>query len=157
LTIWPKNVQTFFQDFCGISSAARGARTKQLEIALRDHKTLVNKGNYHVLAFPVEKSSRAEGRMTILISTREKRLGQDEQDFTGFKMCSEKKTPVLILSILLILSKLNCRDGRCRLANAPPEKRKFLRKSQLWPEDFTAKLFCNVEFWMACPPSCPPQ
>ena len=30
----------------------------------------------------------------------------------------------------------------------PPEKRKFLRKSQLWSEDFTAKLFCNVEFWL---------
>jgi hypothetical protein len=25
---------------------------------------------------------------------------------------------------------------------------KYLRKSQLWSEDFTAKLFCNVEFWM---------
>jgi hypothetical protein len=23
-----------------------------------------------------------------------------------------------------------------------------LRKSQLWSEDFTAKLFCNVEFWI---------
>jgi hypothetical protein len=34
------------------------------------------------------------------------------------------------------------------LANTPPEKRKFLRKSHLWPEDFTAKLFCNVEFWI---------
>ena len=37
---------------------------------------------------------------------------------------------------------------RYRLANTPPEKRKYLRKSQLWSEDFTAKLFCNVEFWM---------
>ena len=37
---------------------------------------------------------------------------------------------------------------RCRLANTPPEKRKYLRKSQLWSEDFTAKLFCNVEFWL---------
>ena len=37
---------------------------------------------------------------------------------------------------------------RYRLANTPPEKRKFLRKSQLWSEDFTAKLFCNVEFWL---------
>jgi hypothetical protein len=36
---------------------------------------------------------------------------------------------------------------RYRLANTPPEKRKYLRKSQLWSEDFTAKLFCNVEFW----------
>jgi hypothetical protein len=27
-------------------------------------------------------------------------------------------------------------------------KRKFLRKSQLWSQDFTAKLFCNVEFWL---------
>ena len=35
-----------------------------------------------------------------------------------------------------------------RLANTPPEKRKYLRKSQLWSEDFTAKLFCTVEFWM---------
>jgi len=34
------------------------------------------------------------------------------------------------------------------MANTPPEKRKFLRKSQLWSEDFTAKLFCNVEFWV---------
>jgi hypothetical protein len=34
------------------------------------------------------------------------------------------------------------------LANTLPEKRKFLRKSQLWSEDFTAKLFCNVEFWV---------
>jgi hypothetical protein len=24
------------------------------------------------------------------------------------------------------------------------------------PQDFTAKLFYNVEFWIACPPSCPP-
>jgi hypothetical protein len=38
------------------------------------------------------------------------------------------------------------------LANTPPEKRKYLRKSQLWSKDFTAKLFCNVEFWLACPP-----
>ncbi len=37
---------------------------------------------------------------------------------------------------------------RYRLANTPPEKRKFLRKSQLWSEDFTAKLFCTVEFWL---------
>ena len=37
---------------------------------------------------------------------------------------------------------------RYRLANTPLEKRKFLRKSQLWSEDFTAKLFCNVEFWL---------
>jgi hypothetical protein len=28
------------------------------------------------------------------------------------------------------------------------EKRKFLRESQLWSQDFTAKLFCNVEFWV---------
>jgi hypothetical protein len=35
---------------------------------------------------------------------------------------------------------------RHRLANTPPEKRKFLRKSLLWSEEFTAKLFCNVEF-----------
>jgi hypothetical protein len=32
--------------------------------------------------------------------------------------------------------------------HAPPEKRKFLRKSQLWSYGFTAKLFCNVEFWL---------
>jgi hypothetical protein len=37
---------------------------------------------------------------------------------------------------------------RYRLANTPPEKRKYLRKSQLWSEDFTAKLFCSVEFWL---------
>jgi hypothetical protein len=33
-----------------------------------------------------------------------------------------------------------------RLANTPPQKRKYLRKSQLWSEDFTANLFCSVEF-----------
>ena len=37
---------------------------------------------------------------------------------------------------------------RYRVANTPPEKRKYLRKSQLWSEDFTAKLFCNVDFWI---------
>jgi hypothetical protein len=37
---------------------------------------------------------------------------------------------------------------RYRWANTPPEKRKFLRKSQLRSQDFTAKLFCNVEFWI---------
>jgi hypothetical protein len=37
---------------------------------------------------------------------------------------------------------------RYRWANTPPEKRKFLRKSQLWSQDFTTKLFCNVEFWL---------
>jgi hypothetical protein len=37
---------------------------------------------------------------------------------------------------------------RYRWANTPPEKRKFLRKSQLWSQEFTAKLFCNVEFWL---------
>ena len=37
---------------------------------------------------------------------------------------------------------------RYRVANTPPEKRKYLRKSQLWSEDFTAKLFCTVEFWI---------
>jgi hypothetical protein len=37
---------------------------------------------------------------------------------------------------------------RYRLANTPPEKRTYLRRSQLWSEDFTAKLFCNVEFWL---------
>jgi hypothetical protein len=37
---------------------------------------------------------------------------------------------------------------RYRLANTPPEKRKYLRKSQLWSSEFTVKLFCNVEFWL---------
>jgi len=37
---------------------------------------------------------------------------------------------------------------RCRSANTPPAKRKYLRKSQLWSRDFTAKLVCNVEFWI---------
>jgi hypothetical protein len=37
---------------------------------------------------------------------------------------------------------------RYRWANMSPEKRKFLRKSQLWSQDFTAKLCCNVEFWL---------
>jgi hypothetical protein len=37
---------------------------------------------------------------------------------------------------------------RYRVANTPPEKRKYLRKTQLWSEDFTAKLFCTVEFWI---------
>jgi len=37
---------------------------------------------------------------------------------------------------------------RYRWANTPPEKRRFLRKSQLWSQEFTAKLFCNVEFWI---------
>ncbi len=35
-----------------------------------------------------------------------------------------------------------------RLANTPQEKRKFLRKSQPWAGDLTAKLVCNVEFWL---------
>jgi hypothetical protein len=39
---------------------------------------------------------------------------------------------------------------RCRWAKTPPEKRRFLRKSQLWAQEFTAKLFCNVEFWREC-------
>ncbi len=29
-----------------------------------------------------------------------------------------------------------------------PQKRDYLRKSLLWSEDFTAKLFSNVEFWL---------
>ncbi len=37
---------------------------------------------------------------------------------------------------------------RYRVANTLLEKRKYLRKSQLWSEDFTSKLFCNVEFWL---------
>ncbi len=37
---------------------------------------------------------------------------------------------------------------RYRVAITPMEKRKFLRKSQLWSDEFTAKLFCNVEFWI---------
>ena len=40
---------------------------------------------------------------------------------------------------------------RYRWANTPPEKRKFLRKSQLRSQDFTAKLFCNVEQWLEGP------
>ena len=28
----------------------------------------------------------------------------------------------------------------------------FALEGQLLSEDFTAKLFCNVEFWIACPP-----
>jgi hypothetical protein len=40
---------------------------------------------------------------------------------------------------------------RYRMANTPPEKRQYLRKSQLWSEDFTAKLFCSVEFWLERP------
>jgi hypothetical protein len=28
----------------------------------------------------------------------------------------------------------------------------FALGSQLCSEDFMAKLFCNVEFWLACPP-----
>jgi hypothetical protein len=39
---------------------------------------------------------------------------------------------------------------RYRWANTPPEKRRFLRKSQLWSQEFTAKVFCNVEFWLEC-------
>jgi hypothetical protein len=38
--------------------------------------------------------------------------------------------------------------GIHRLAKTPPEKRKYLRKSQMWSQDFTAKLFCKVEFWL---------
>jgi hypothetical protein len=37
---------------------------------------------------------------------------------------------------------------RYRWANTPPEKRTFLRKNQPWSQDFTVKLFCNVEFWI---------
>jgi len=59
-----------------------------------------------------------------------------------------KAIPISILSILLILSNLNCVYRRYRLANTPPEKRKYLRKSQLWSEGFTAKLFFNVELWV---------
>ena len=33
-------------------------------------------------------------------------------------------------------------------ANTPPEKRKYMRKSQLWSQEFTAKLFGNIEFWL---------
>ena len=35
-------------------------------------------------------------------------------------------------------------------ANTPPEQRKYLSKSQVWSADFTAKLFCNVEFRLEC-------
>jgi len=37
---------------------------------------------------------------------------------------------------------------RYRVANTHPEKRKYLRNSQLCSQDFTAKLSCNVEFWI---------
>ena len=60
----------------------------------------------------------------------------------------EKRIPIFILPILLILSKFAGLDELYRWANTPPEKRKFLRKSQLWSQDFTAKLFCDVEFWI---------
>ena len=39
---------------------------------------------------------------------------------------------------------------RYRWVNTPPEKRKFLRKSQPWSQEFTAKLFCNVGFSLKC-------
>ena len=41
-------------------------------------------------------------------------------------------------------------DGRkdCAMPGTETGKPKSLRKSQLWWQDFTAKLFCNVEFWM---------
>ena len=32
----------------------------------------------------------------------------------------------------------------------------FALLSQLWSADFTAKLFCNVEFWLERRPPCPP-
>jgi hypothetical protein len=43
-------------------------------------------------------------------------------------------------------------------ARGPKDKRTSLslnvnwNQSQLWSEDFTAKLSCNVEYWLACPP-----
>jgi hypothetical protein len=37
---------------------------------------------------------------------------------------------------------------RYRWANTPLGKRKYLRKSQLWSQEFTAKLFCDVETWV---------
>jgi hypothetical protein len=36
---------------------------------------------------------------------------------------------------------------RYLLGNTPPEKQKYLRNSQVWPEDLTFKLFCNMETW----------
>jgi hypothetical protein len=38
--------------------------------------------------------------------------------------------------------------GRYLCANTAPEKRRYLRRSQLRSEDFTAKLICNVHFWI---------
>jgi hypothetical protein len=37
---------------------------------------------------------------------------------------------------------------RYRWASTRPEKRKFLRKSQLWSQEFKAKVICNAEFWI---------
>jgi hypothetical protein len=37
-------------------------------------------------------------------------------------------------------------------AKTPLAKRKYPRMRQLWPKDFTAKLSCNVEFWLERPP-----
>jgi hypothetical protein len=37
---------------------------------------------------------------------------------------------------------------RYRWANTAPEKREFLRMSQLRSQELTAKLFCNVELWL---------
>jgi hypothetical protein len=41
-----------------------------------------------------------------------------------------------------------CTIRRHRWANTPPEKWELLRKSQLGSQGFTAKLFCNLEFWL---------
>jgi hypothetical protein len=42
---------------------------------------------------------------------------------------------------------------RNRLANTPAEKREYLRKSQLWSQEFTGKVFSVVEFWLEKLPS----
>jgi hypothetical protein len=49
---------------------------------------------------------------------------------------------------------LPARRGRATLQRSHPKRSVahlfpsiYLRKSQLWSEDFTAKLFCDVEFW----------
>ncbi len=38
------------------------------------------------------------------------------------------------------------RHSRTIRLNSPTARHQ--RKSQQWPEDFTAKLFCKVEFWI---------
>jgi hypothetical protein len=52
---------------------------------------------------------------------------------------SSRKT----LAILLTIAMIGTPIGLAFIVSI-----KNLRKSQLWSEDFTAKLFCNVEFWL---------